>query len=225
MTTNNMNNHTVRNPKISWWMSWPVIIISFFTMYLAPVGIFLLWKRVKIDKRAAFYARLALIIFGIGFILFAFLALLVSLSEGIDSMDVTMITLITLIGSGSLLLSRNIKKYVDEVKSYMSIIVNKGITSLDNIAPAMGKNYSEVSKDLKKMIDRGYFDGAYIDEEERELVLPNNHIDVKPEVIEKTPSDVVEMIVIPCKGCGANNKVQKGVGGECEYCGSPISGE
>ena len=30
---------------------------------------------------------------------------------------------------------------------------------------------------------------------------------------------------VKCKGCGGINKIQRGAVGECEYCGSPISGE
>ena len=34
-----------------------------------------------------------------------------------------------------------------------------------------------------------------------------------------------ELITVKCKGCGGINKIQRGAVGECEYCGSPVSGE
>ena len=34
-----------------------------------------------------------------------------------------------------------------------------------------------------------------------------------------------ELFTVKCKGCGGINKIQRGAVGECEYCGSPISGE
>jgi len=34
-----------------------------------------------------------------------------------------------------------------------------------------------------------------------------------------------ELVTVKCKGCGGINKIQRGAVGECEYCGSPISGE
>ena len=66
-----MNN----NKKVSFWYSWPVIILAF--CFFWPVGLILLIKRFSVDKKAAISAGgkgmkglgIALIVFGtIGFV-------------------------------------------------------------------------------------------------------------------------------------------------------------
>jgi hypothetical protein len=84
-----------------------------------------------------------------------------------------------------------------------------------------------VSKDLQKMIDVGYFYGAYIDVAQREIIL------AKPTVPQEAassyaqtpyaqaPQAQVQERIVSCKSCGANNRVM-GQLGECEYCGSHL---
>jgi hypothetical protein len=82
-----------------------------------------------------------------------------------------------------------------------------------------------VSKDLQKMIDAGYFSGAYIDITQREIILaktamPQEYVSpISPSA--QAPSPQAQERIVSCKSCGANNKVM-GQLGECEYCGSHL---
>jgi len=112
--------------------------------------------------------------------------------------------------------ARKTKREGERYKKYISLIVNQSQTSIDNIASAVGVTYEAAAKDLQKMIDAGYFVGAYIDVSQREIVL------AKPAQASAGSSVVqVQERVVTCGSCGANNRVMGQIG-ECEYCGSHL---
>jgi len=216
-----VNKDLLKNPKLEWWLSWPVIIVA--TIVFWPVGVFLIWRRISLDKKTAMLSGKVIFIAGWVFLAFAALGIAVCSGEGFKSEDKSYITFFTIAGIVLVLLGRSTKKNAIKFKKYITIIINKEITSIDNIAAAMPVTYDVCKKDLQKMIDKGYFDGAYIDESAREVVLPkHDYADISEPTV-SNGSRNVEMQVVVCKGCGANNKIPKGTTGECEYCGSALS--
>ncbi|MCL2403327.1 MAG: hypothetical protein FWC86_03740 [Coriobacteriia bacterium] len=109
------------------------------------------------------------------------------------------------------------KHDAENYRKYLTLILNQDQTSLDYIASATGISHFTVEEDLQKMMSQGYFAGAYLNKEQREIVLPKKA---------KNPSDSQQVSTaehtIICKGCGASNKVPEGKATECQYCRLPL---
>jgi len=224
MNRNLQNNHqstktSLKNPKVEWWLSWPAIIIICIIFW--PVGLFLIWKRTTVDKKATLFSGRVVGIFGWVSISFALLGFLVCMSEGFQSEDIKMIIFFLLAGVGLVILGKKIKNNARKSKKYISIVVNDGITDIDSIAAAIPTVYEDAKKDLQKMIDDGFFEGAYINEAERQIVLPRKHQEPSYNQSNHTQQSI-RMQVVTCKGCGAQNSIAAGTVGECEFCGSKI---
>ena len=113
------------------------------------------------------------------------------------------------------------KRSAEDIRKYLAVIINGNERQLESIAASTGKTYEVVHDDIKKMINKGYFKDAYIDEGLRELVLPEK----TPESQNTSTTDKTmnqnNVKVVACSCCGANNTVY-GTVGECEYCGAPL---
>lgn len=210
---------SLKNPKLEWWLSWPAIIIICIIFW--PVGLFLIWKRTTVDKKATLFSGRVVGIFGWVSISFALLGFLVCMSEGFQSEDIKMIIFFFLAGVGLVMLGKKIRNNARKSKKYISIVVNDGITDIDSIAAAIPTVYEDVKKDLQKMIDDGFFEGAYINEAGRQIVLPRKHQEPLYNQSNHTEQSI-RMQVVTCKGCGAQNSIAAGTVGECEFCGSKI---
>lgn len=208
------------NGKVGFWYSWPVIILAL--CFFWPVGVFLIIKRVSKDRKTAMGAGKLIGGLGIASYCIAALGLLVCISDGFAGEDVVMILFFGAAGFALRKVAKKIKTEAENVKQYLSIIVNGNVRQLDTIASTTGKSYDVVHKDVKKMIDKGYLKNAYIDEGMREVVLPNNapapQNNVNAAAANATP---VQSKIVACPCCGANNTIY-GDMGECEYCGSPL---
>ena len=211
---NAVNDDILKNPKLTVWLKWPVIII--LTILFWPLGICLIWKRINIDKKTAMLSGKYINVSGWIFLSLALLGLLACSSEGFKSDDVEMITFFTMAGIAFILLGNNTKKKAKEFKKYISIVINQEITSIDDIAFAIPTTYDNAKKQLGKMIDNGYFEGAYIDEYKREIVVAKKQELLYNETASAGDQKSMEMIVVTCNGCGANNKLVKGSVGECK---------
>ena len=211
-----MNN----NGKVSFWYSWPVIILAL--CFFWPVGVFLIIKRVSTDRKTAMGAGKLIGGLGIASYCIAALGLLVCISDGFAGEDVVMILFFGAAGFALRKVAKKIKTEAENVKQYLSIIINGNVCQLDTIASTTGKSYDVVHKDVKKMIEKGYLKNAYIDEGSREVVLPNSapapQNTVNATAVNATP---VQSKIVACPCCGANNTIY-GDMGECEYCGSPL---
>ena len=214
------------NGKISGWYSWPVIILALIIFW--PVGLFLLIKRVSLDKKVAMTVGKLVGGFGIASYVIAILGLVVCIGEGFDSTDISMIIFFGAAGFVLRRVAKKIKTEAETVKQYLAIIVNGNVRQLDNIAATTGKSYDVVKADIQKMIKKGYLKNAYINENTREVVLPGaataapatapvfaNPLQAAAPVQQPQPK------IVACPCCGANNTIY-GASGECEYCGSPI---
>lgn len=209
-----------KNGKVSFWYSWPVIILAL--CFFWPVGVFLIIIRVSTDRKTAMVAGKLIGGFGIASYCIAAIGLLACISSGFAGEDVVMILFFGVAGFVLRAVAKKIKTEAENVKQYLSIIVNSNVRQLDTIASITGKSYDVVHKEVKKMIDKGYLKNAYIDEGMREIVLPNsapapqNNVNVATANVAPAQSKIV---ACPC--CGANNTIY-GDMGECEYCGFPL---
>lgn len=204
--------------KISGLYSWPVIILALCIFW--PVGIFLIIKRVSVDKKTAMGAGKLIGGIGIASYCIAGIGFIACLSDGFGSDDIGMILFFGIAGFALQKVSQKIKSEAEDVKKYLSVIVNGNERQIDVIASSMGKSFDVAKNDIQKLINKGYLKNAYINEGTREIVLPN--------IIQEQSGDMtnassvnVETKIVACPCCGANNTVV-GDMGECEYCGSPL---
>ena len=204
--------------KISGLYSWPVIILALCIFW--PVGIFLIIKRVSVDKKTAMGAGKLIGGIGIASYCIAGIGFIACLSDGFGSDDIGMILFFGIAGFALQKVSQKIKSEAEDVKKYLSVIVNGNERQIDVIASSMGKSYDVAKNDIQKLINKGYLKNAYINEGTREIVLPNIIQEPSGDMT-NTSSVNVETKIIACPCCGANNTVV-GDMGECEYCGSPL---
>lgn len=113
------------------------------------------------------------------------------------------------------------KKIIKRFKQYVSIIAGHGDNSIENIASAASQSIDFVMRDIDIMIKKKYFMDASIDFASKELVFKNRvvHSDSEVKPVDSKP---LEYVKVNCQGCGATNKIVKGKGGDCEFCGSPL---
>ena len=123
-----MNN----NGKVEFWYSWPIIILALCIFW--PVGVFLIIKRVSRDKKTAMGASKLIGGLGIASYCIAVLGLIVSIGEGITGEDVGMILFFGAAGFALKRVAKKIKIEAENVKQYLSIIVNGNVRQLDTIA-------------------------------------------------------------------------------------------
>lgn len=197
-------------------MSWGWIIFWFVIFW--PVGIFFLFKKLNGDKTATLknsktVAIISYVLIGMGVIY-----LIMTFTE-----DSSIFAAALLFGGGGVLVNivaRNMKKNGEKYKQYIGLIINQQLTQIDNIAASVGVGYDVAKTDLQKMIDLGYFVGAYINDGSREIILAKPVATNASEQF--TTGTGAQTRVVTCKSCGANNTAIVGQVKECEYCGSPI---
>lgn len=207
------------NGKLGCLYSWPVIILALCIFW--PVGIFLIIKRVSVDKKTAMGAGKLIGGIGIASYCIAGIGFIACLSDGFGSDDIGMILFFGIAGFTLQKVSQKIKREAEDVKKYLSVIVNGNERQIDVIASSMGKSYDVAKNDIQKLISKGYLKNAYINEGTREVVLPNNNIQEQVGTMTNTTANNVTTKIVACPCCGANNTIM-GDMGECEYCGSPL---
>jgi hypothetical protein len=216
MNKDSMNKDSLRKPRISGWVAGPAIAIAWFLFW--PVGIFLTYKRARVDKKAAVIISIILIILGSILLIGA----LRFLGGGLNGDDLANMNALAIMGSILVFIGIYTIKSAKRYLKYITLVVDQECTSIDNIAHSISTTYDVAKRDLERLIRDGYFNGSYIDESTREIILPTNNIKVNNVVINYS-LDNNDPQAVTCKGCGANNKVSAGTVGECEFCGSPIS--
>lgn len=198
--------------------SWIAIIIMMIIFW--PIGVYLLYKRLKVDRKVAMRSGKALNGFGIFLILFGVMGALIS-TEDPDGMGVAIFFLI--LGIVLKCMAAKNKKQTMRIRQYIALIINQHITSLDELARATGCTYNVVCDDLNKMIEKGYLPGAYLNLSLRRIMLPGQQAPIYRQN-NKQPRTQARTKVITCKGCGAEMIVAEGTIRKCEYCGTPLQG-
>ena len=201
--------------KAPWWL----IVVAFFLPGIGPmIGIALLFLRLNSDKKATF--KDGKTVFTIAYIMMAVGVFLVA-SAFSGRFSVGQLIWGILLGAGGVWafrVAQGMKASGERYKKYIAVVVNQSETSIDLISSSVGVTYEQALQDLQKMINLGYFEGAYINEAAREIILAQAK--VQPATAGGTPAPVK---VTSCGSCGANNKVVQGQFGECEYRGSPLA--
>ncbi len=216
------------NGKIRAIYSWPAIILALCIFW--PIGLFLLIKRVSLDKKTAMRGGKLVGLIGCISYGLAIIGLIACIGSSFSSEDIGLILFFAIAGFLLRRVAKKTKKEAEKVKQYLAMIVNGNVRQLDNIAAATGKTYAVVKADIEMMIKKGYLKNAFINESTREVVLPSA-APVAPAAPVATPvagnqpqaaAPVQQQArVVACPCCGANNTIY-GATGECEYCGSPI---
>lgn len=100
------------------------------------------------------------------------------------------------------------------IKRYLSLIVNEGHLSVDDLVALTNRSREDVTVDLKDLQRLGF--------------LPHFSLDARSHTLDREVAEVTaETLAIPevsftCRSCGANNSVRTPPGhvAKCDYCGS-----
>lgn len=215
---NLLEDQIENKPRLSLWISWPAVIIFFIIFW--PVGVVLLCKRSASKSKSGTFSGRVVQFIGWLFIVFATILAFGSGSEGVTGAEVTLIIFFLTGGLVIIPLGSKISANAVIFKMYNNIIENQNLYSIDSIARVTGLPVKRVMSDLQKMIDKGYFTGAHIDEVNNEFIIPGYNDSQKQE---NSTVNNTDMIIVICKSCGASNTIINGTVGKCEYCGSPIA--
>ena len=196
---------------------WILIIIGFIVFW--PIGFVLLFKRLAIDKRATINSGKTLFVVSFVMIAIGLIFFATSFYDGPWA-----IVFAAIFCGGGILINRiakRIKNTGERYRKYIALIVNQAQYSINAIALAVGVEYRIAEKDLQKMIDTGYFTGAFIDMFQKTIVL------AQPAWVQSAQSGIPHSnmgaeIVVSCKSCGAINRARVGQIADCEYCDSPL---
>jgi hypothetical protein len=202
--------------------SWGVIIVCL--IFIWPVGLFLLIRKLTTDKSALMSGKTGLLT-GVGWFLIIVggIGSLSLLYDGISGG--TIVALVMLVGGILLLVKASqTKKTARKYRQYIDIVVNQNIRGIDSISAQVGIAYETVEKDLQEMIRIGYLKDAFIDRQNRQIAFSqpafNPYAPLQAPLIGQAAP---QMIATRCSGCGANNVVTVGRVTECEYCGNSIT--
>lgn len=200
-------------------LNWPIIIIAI--IFLLPLGLFLGWKRTKLDQQNLNSGKTSKKV-GIGFIIFYGLSLITYLGSIFTSEGFTTIILATVIfllpGIYLFVLGQSLTSRNDLYREYIRMIDEVGVNSIRNIASSLNKTTAEVKGDLQNMINLRFLSNHFIDDE-NQLIINKNVLRTNAE-----NNVVIEKIDVKCNSCGATNKIIKGVATECQYCHSLLQG-
>ncbi len=137
----------------------------------------------------------------------------------------TIIVILVLLLLSIFLLYRGIRRgrMIKLFKSYVTRLSTDATHSIDLLAEGTGTSVDVVKRNLQQMIKKRYFANAYIDTQQNRIVFPQQatiKTSVSAEPSAAGPDTEYETVT--CKGCGAANKIAKGSGGECEFCGCQL---
>lgn len=143
---------------------------------------------------------------------FAVIYIILGLSDELEveegeSLLATLLFVILIFGvTGALLLFFGIrdKNNLAKHRKYLSI-VGSGIFAVADIAAKMSVPEQRAYADLQKMLNRGFFPGAYLDLQNQTLAFPGSN----------------KVATMVCSKCGATNTVSSREA-VCEYCGSQL---
>lgn len=164
--------------------SWGVVI--FLLIIFWPVGLYLLFK--KISTGDTLGEGKVLRVVGWLFIVLAIIYISLSesnlvVSENGESIESTIEVLrgvgsFFFIGGGVMLfMARSKRTKTNRYRKYIAIVENNRVRQIDSIASAFPTTYEKAHNDLIEMINKGFFEGAYIDESKREIIFANSITD------------------------------------------------
>jgi len=213
------------NEQPFWFKTW-VIVVAF--IFCWPIGIVLLIGRINSSKQTMLdgskTTRICMIV---GVIL-----ILVGLSSFSGR---KILTALFYIAGGAALIyfGQQNKKKVERYKGYIDLVANQKVYSLDTISNTMNVNYDTVRNDLQKLISKGSFRGATINELTRCIDVAAPQPVMQPvmqpmyqagatmagNVMNAVSQATNTQVTAKCPGCGGTTVAQKGAAVECDYCG------
>ena len=213
-----------------------VITIILWDIFFFPVGIYFIHRRLTEDKtetlrnsRTVNVLGWILVVLGLIYLLLGFTGGLKS--ENGESVVGMIVIMVALFLGGGLLTLRGAKRMriLGERYNKYCQIIYANQTDLVTIANAAGVSAETAQKDLRDMIDSGFFPGAYIDLTLQEVILPgsrnkNQQVNMQ-QPAQQTIQNEPRRKVVKCPNCGASNEVVEGITKECEYCETPIAFE
>ena len=214
-------NRSIKTEKKTETHSWALVI--FLLIIFWPVGVYFLVKKLSVDKQASLSSGRKMMIWGWVIVGMGIISWGTLIEDSLVSGTFGTLFFI-FAGLALVYVGRKSSINAEKYKSYIDIIVNKKVRSIATISSAIPVTHDIAIKDIQEMIKKGFFEDAYINYNVDEIVLSSaDGIDAKINNHSNT-NQKVQMIVVPCNGCGANNKVEKGEVEKCQYCGSLISG-
>lgn len=197
--------------------SWGLVI--FLLIIFWPVGIFFLIRKLSIDKKASLTAGRKMTMWGWVVFSLGILASCTIIEERSFEGSSTTFFMI-LAGVALVIIGRRSSIKAIKYKKYIDMIVNQGMRSIATISSAIPVSPEQAIADIQEIIKKGFFQNAYIDFSKNQIIFMGE--DTRDEYVQR--NSMINQQVVPCVGCGANNKVAKGMVSECQYCGSLISG-
>ncbi len=123
------------------------------------------------------------------------------------------------IGVACLLSHRRSSRLLADFRKYNAILASDPVKTIYRIAEMTGETVENVRKNVNRMIEKGYFVNAYIDQSGR-IVLADRE---KMNDVVANNDDRKDFVTITCPSCGGVNRLAKGQIGKCEFCGAYIS--
>lgn len=197
-------------------LSWLLVIILLIIFW--PIGVYLLVKKLNADKKASLSSGKGMRIWGWVIVGMGIISWTTLIEDGFFSGTLGMLFFV---GAGLSLVYIGKKTSLKSIKykKYINMIINKNMKSIATISSAIPVSHDMAMKDIQDMIDKGFFENAYINYDLDEIALTHaDGVDTKVKIHKG------EMVVVSCNGCGANNKIKKQEVESCQYCGSLISG-
>ena len=196
--------------------SWSLVI--FLLIIFWPVGVYFLIRKLSGDKKASLSSGRKMMIWGWVIVGMGVISWTSLMEDGIIDGTLGMLFFVFL-GLTLVYLGKKSSINAAKYKKYIDLIVNRKVRSIPTISSAIPVSHDIAIKDIQEMIHKGFFEDAYINYNQDEIVFSTEDL-----VDERVKNHKVEMIVVSCNGCGANSKVEKGQVEKCQYCGSLISG-
>ena len=118
-----------------------------------------------------------------------------------------------------LLSHRRSSRLLTNFRRYNAILASDPMKTIYRLAEMTGDTIENVRKNVNRMIEKGYFVNAYIDQSGK-IVLADRE---KMNQVVGNNDDRKDFITITCPSCGGVNRLVKGQVCKCEFCGAYIS--
>lgn len=197
--------------------SWGIVILLFVLFF--PVGIWMLVKKMSVETDRRLENGKYLRIFGwvlaaLG-VIYAAICISSAATTGNMGFIGTMTVALLLFDGGGLFMVYKGGWYIrleNTCRRYSGLIQGEA-TPLDAVAAGSGRPYDQVVGDLNELLKAGYYPGAQLDLQKRQLRLPAVWA---PQATAFTP------YTVKCPGCRAQNLVSSPDKTACDYCGAPL---
>lgn len=211
----------IARPTTIQWIQWLVIMACFIMYWFIPIGILLLWLKMRSDLKATLGVTAVLKAIAWLFVGVASLVLVIALfTDGFsENSPVPAFTVLLSCFVGLLIAASVANRKAILYQKLISIVVNDGITSIDEISQILNRPYEKVYRYLNRLINRKWLVNAYISEVKREIVFLDCAKEKKAK--EREPE---EYTIAYCKSCGAQKAVAVGKIDTCNFCGSKLRG-